>query len=235
MDTQLIGILLLVELVLLISTAAPLSLSGRFNQAPNLGIGIWFLLFFTALVATLAALLIAIGFVFRSYFELQSGRGLLETLAISFAPWLLLGFGGVLLAITNLRLAPYFEARNQNLDLDSLATKHFEEFEGVLVRELALPGYFAIAQRNQIFLSTQALRLPIEQKQAVLWHELGHLKLGHLRLKAVSAFALTVAPWFLVSKVFDYELRRLCERAADNYALRKVDVSALKAARRLFI
>lgn len=189
MDSQLIGMLLLIELVLVISTTAPLSLSGRFNQAPNLGIGIW----------------------------------------------LLLGFGGVLLAITNLRLAPYFEARNQNLDLDSLATKHFEEFEGVLVRELALPGYFAIAQRNQIFLSTQALRLPIEQKQAVLWHELGHLKLGHLRLKAVSAFALTVAPWFLVSKVFDYELRRLCERAADNYALRKVDVSALKAARRLFI
>ncbi len=235
MDSQLITILLLVELVLLISTAAPLSLSGRFRTFPNLGITVWFLLFFTALAATLAAVLIAISFVFRSYFELQSGRGLVQTLAISFAPWLLLGFGGGLLAVTNLRLAPYFEASRQSLDLGSLATKQSEEFEGVLVRELALPGYFAITQHDQIFLSTDALALPFDQKQAVLWHELGHLKLGHSRLKTISAFALTISPWFLVSKVFDYELQRLCERAADNYALRKVDVSALRQARRLFL
>ena len=235
MDTQLIGILRLVELVLLISSAAPLSLSGRFQDAPNLGILTWFIWFFIAIAATVSAVVIAVGFIFQSYFELQSGGGLLETLAVSFAPWLLLGFGGVLLAITNLRLAPYFEAKAQDLDLDLLATNHSERFEGALVRELSLPGYFALAQNNQIFLSTAALRLPIEQKQAVLWHELGHLRLGHSRLRAISAFALTLAPWFLVSRVFDYELQRLCELAADNYALRKVDAQALRKARRLFL
>ncbi len=235
MDTQLIGIVLLVELVLLVSTAAPLSLSGRFNRAPSLGILIWFSLFFIAVAATVVAVVIAFGFIFQSYFELQSGGGLFETLAVSFAPWLLLGFGGVLLAITNLRLAPYFEAKDRDLDLDLLATKRSEEFEGIQVRELALPGYFAIARKNQIFLSTAVLELPHDQKQAVLWHEIGHLRLGHPKLRAISTFALTVAPWFLVSRVFDFELQRLCELAADNFALRKVDPSALKSARGLFV
>jgi Zn-dependent protease with chaperone function len=235
LDTQLIAILLLVELVLLISTAAPLSLSGRFKEAPNLGILTWLLLLSSAIAATVSAVLIAASFVFQSYFELQSGGGLLETLAVSFAPWLLLGFGGVLLAITNLRLAPYFEAKAQDLDLGLLATKHTERFEGVVVRELSLPGYFAIARNNQIFLSTAALQLPIEQKRAVLWHELGHLKLGHSRLRAISAFAVMAAPWFLVSRVFDFELQRLCELAADNYALKRVDIKTLRRARSLFL
>jgi hypothetical protein len=42
-------------------------------------------------------------------------------------------------------------------------------------------------------------------------------------------------PWFAVSRAFSKEVDRLCELAADNYALRKVYSKDLYEARALFI
>ena len=235
MNSELLGLVLLLELVLAISTSAPLTLSGKFTKHPNLGIAIWFVLLTVSFVAALAAVLIAFSSVFQSYFSLQAGQDLGEILLISFAPWILLAFAGVLLAITNLRLAPYFQARERNLDLNQLSKPTGTLFEGVSVRELAVPGYFAITRAGVIYLSSAALALDKVRLEAVLWHELGHIRLQHQVLKAVSALALTIAPWFLVSKVFSFEVARLCEIAADRYALRHVNGKVLSEARSLFL
>lgn len=235
MDAQLLGLVLLIEFVLAVSLIAPLGLSGKFSNRPTLGISVWFLLFVLSTLAALTAFLIAASFIFQSYFNLQAGGNLFQILVISFAPWLLLGFGGVLLAITNLRLAPYFDSREAALDLDAISTPTTERFEGVEIRRLSLPGYFAIAKSSAIYLSQAALELEQAQKTAVLWHELGHIRLGHQFFKGLSSFAMTIAPWFLVSRVFNYELTRLCELAADNYALKRVERQVLNRARRLFL
>ena len=234
MNSELLGLVLLLELVLAISTTAPLTLSGKFREHPNFGIGIWFLLLITSLGASVAALVIAFGSVFQSYFSLQAGEDLGQTLLISFAPWILLAFAGVLLAITNLRLAPYFQARGQDLDLNQLSKSTSTEFQRVSVRELSVPGYLAITQSGVIYLSSSALQLDEAKMEAILWHEYGHIRLRHQALKTISAFALTIAPWFLVSRVFAFELDRLCELAADNYALKRVAPGMLQEARSLF-
>lgn len=235
MNSELLGLVLLLELVLAISTTAPLTLSGKFQKRPNLGIAIWFMLLMVSLVAAVLAVLIAFSSVFQSYFSLQAGQDLGQILLISFAPWILLAFAGVLLAITNLRLAPYFQAREQNLDLNQLSKPTSTLFQGVSVRELAVPGYFAVTRSGAIYLSSATLALEQSKLDAVLWHELGHIRLRHQALKAVSAFALTITPWFLVSRVFSFEVARLCEVAADRYALRHVDQKLLGEARSLFI
>lgn len=235
MNNQLLALVLLLELILAISTAAPLGLSGRFTRYPNLGIAVWFVLVATSLLAAVAAIAIAFASVFVSYFNLQAGADIGETLLVSFAPWILLAFAGVLLAITNLRLAPYFEAREQKIDLSRLSKNIETRFHGALVRELEIPGYVAITQSSVIYLSSATLALDKTSLEAILWHEYGHIRLGHHLLKTVSSFALTVAPWFSVSRVFSFEIQRLCELAADHYALRHVSRGALNKARRLFL
>ncbi len=235
MNSELLGLVLLLELALAISTAAPLALSGKFQANPNLGIAIWFSLLLTSVVAIFGALIIAFASVFQSYFSLQAGEDLGQILLVSFAPWVLLGFAGVLMAITNLRLAPYFQSIESDLDLGRLSKSTGIEFEGVQIRELFVPGYLAITQSGVIYLSSAALALEDQKLNAILWHEYGHIRLGHHVLKTVSAFALTVAPWFLVSRVFNFELARLCELAADRYALKRVDHKVISEARGLFL
>lgn len=235
MNNELLALVLLLELILAISTAAPLGLSGRFARYPNLGIAIWFLLIATSFLAALAAIAIAFASVFVSYFNLQAGADIGETLLVSFAPWILLAFAGVLLAITNLRLTPYFEGRDQKIDLSRLAKNIDTSFQGVSVRELEVPGYVAITQSRVIYLSSAALGLDKTSLEAILWHEYGHIRLGHHLLKTVSSLALIVAPWFLVSRVFSFEIQRLCELAADRFALKHVSRVALTKARRLFL
>lgn len=235
MDSALLGLVLLIEFLLLVSIASPLWFAGRFSKRPNLGILTWLILFKLSLLAGIAAVVIAVGFVFESYFDLQAGDDLGQTLLISFAPWLLLAFGGVLLAITNLRLAPYFESRSKSLDLDELSVSTDQVFEGAPVQELRVPGFFAIAKDGRIYLSTDALALERPLVEAVLWHELGHIRLGHQQLRALARFANTLLPWFLVSSVFNHELHRLGELAADKYALKHVERDVLLSARRLFL
>lgn len=235
MDNQLLLLVLVVEFILLVSTAAPIGLSARFSKHPNFGILVWFGLFFASMAAAVLAVVLATSFVFESYFSLQAGSDIAQTLVISFAPWLLLAFGGVLLAIVNLRLAPYFESQDSSLDIGSLSGKTELLFQGVEVRVIPIPGYFALTKEHVIYLSKSALELDNPLRDAVLWHELGHVRLGHETLKRVANLALATMPWFLISRVFSFELARLCELAADNYALQHVKRSELNRARRLFL
>ena len=55
MEFSIYLLLVLIEYVLLVSTAAPFILVNRFTKTPSVGIAVWFTLFFTAMAAAVLA------------------------------------------------------------------------------------------------------------------------------------------------------------------------------------
>ncbi len=104
MESSIYLLLVLIEYVLLVSTAAPFILVNRFTKTPSVGIAVWFTLFFTAMAAAVLAVGIAIWSIVETYLLLQTKTDIWLILAVSFAPWLLLAFAGILLALSNQRL-----------------------------------------------------------------------------------------------------------------------------------
>lgn len=228
-------IVILVEYVLLVTTAAPMFLVGRFNRFPTFGISIWFLLFFSVVVATAASIALASWSIFETYLRLQAGESIWFVLLASVAPWVLLGFAGILLALANQKLAPLFVHGKKADYLSLIAPRELFKYRRAKVYELDVPNYFAFTKDLGIYLTKAALELPHEQLQAILRHEYGHIKLGHQNLKVITGLAVQLLPWFAVSRAFSKEIERLCEIAADNYALRRVYSKDLFEARKLFI
>ena len=108
MESSIYLLLVLIEYVLLVSTAAPFILVNRFSKAPNLGIAIWFLLFFSAMASAITAVGIAAWSIIVTYYLLQTATDIWLILAASIAPWLMLAFAGILLALSNHKLDPLF-------------------------------------------------------------------------------------------------------------------------------
>lgn len=228
-------IVILVEYVLLITTAAPMFLVGRFSRIPNLGILVWFLLFFSVVLATVIAIALASWSIFETYLRLQAGESIWFVLLASIAPWALLGFAGILLALGNQKLAPLFVQGKKADYLSLIAPRELFKYRRARVYELDVPNYFAFTKDLGIYLTKAAFELPHEQLQAILRHEYGHIKLGHQNLKRITGLAVQLLPWFAVSRAFSKEVERLCEIAADNYALRRVYSRDLFEARKRFI
>ncbi|MFM1766655.1 MAG: hypothetical protein RIR81_36, partial [Actinomycetota bacterium] len=126
MESSIYLLLVLIEYVLLISTAAPLLLVNRFSKAPNVGIAVWFTLFFTAMAAAILSFGIAAWSIIETYYLLQTTTDVALILAVSFAPWLLLAFAGILLALSNQRLEPLFRAAKEFDQLAKLARREVE-------------------------------------------------------------------------------------------------------------
>src|SRR5210317_782560 len=82
---------------------------GRFPKTPSLGILLWLSSLLSSILATIAALALASYSVFTTYQNLQAEDDLGYVLIASFAPWVLLGLAGILIAVGNQRLAPLFE------------------------------------------------------------------------------------------------------------------------------
>lgn len=228
-------IVILIEYVLFVTTAAPMFLVSRFNKAPTLGIWIWVGLFVSVIIAGFWSLALATWSVFETYIRLQANESLWFTLIASITPWAMLGFAGVLMALANQRLAPLFSQARSADYLSLIAPREVFRFEKARVFELDLPSYFAVTKKQGIYLSSAGFDLPEKQLQAVLRHEYGHIKLAHNNLKKISAFAVQLMPWLAVSRAFNNELARLCELSADRFALKKVDSADLQAARKLFV
>lgn len=228
-------IVILVEYVLLVTTAAPMFLVGRFSRIPNLGILVWFLLFFSVVLATVIAIALASWSIFETYLRLQAGESIWFVLLASIAPWALLGFAGILLALGNQKLAPLFVQGKKADYLSLIAPRELFKYRRAKVYELDVPNYFAFTKDLGIYLTKAAFELPHEQLQAILRHEYGHIKLGHQNLKRITGLAVQLLPWFAVSRAFSKEVERLCEIAADNYALRRVYSRDLFEARKRFI
>ena len=235
MESSIYLLLVLIEYVLLVSTAAPFILVNRFSKTPNLGIAIWFLLFFSAMASAITAVGIAAWSIIETYYLLQTATDLWLILAASIAPWLMLAFAGILLALSNQKLEPLFRAAKQFDQLAQLARREVESFHKAKVYELEIPGFLALTKGYAIYLSKDVFDLPEKQLNAILWHEYGHIRLKHQRLKRFTNLMMQLTPWFVVSRGFAFEVAKLCEIAADRYALKRVYSKDLVEARQHFI
>ncbi len=228
-----------IEWVILVTTLAPMVLIGRFNRNPRLGLTLWFLTLLTAGAASALALSVAIGSILSTYVALQANpigsNSWLLAIVASFAPWLILAIAGISLALVNQRLAPFVAQANLLTPLLSAAARPVFKFEGIQVSEIDLPVFIALAGRNSILISGSALAgLQQQELDAVLWHEVGHIRGRHNHLKQLAGFVHTLSPWFAASRALIAEVDRLAEIDADRFALRHVDAAVLTAAHSKF-
>jgi Zn-dependent protease with chaperone function len=228
------------EWVILVTTAAPLILVGRFNKHPRLGMALWFSTLLSSGVAALLALSVAVWSIFDTYLKLSTATlgsdGWLATLGISFGPWLILAISGVSLALINQRVEPLVaNARELEPLLDS-AARYLMTFEDYRVSRIELPIMVAAVNRGSILISSKAVEtLTGEELNAVLWHEVGHLRGRHNELKTLANFTRTLSQWLVASRALVLEVERLTELDADNFARKRVDSGILKTTRAKFI
>lgn len=234
METSLLVLILLIELVMLITVSAPLFFAGRFDSFPEIGILLWFISLITAILASVSAVGVAILSIFATRLALSQSEDLAFTIAAGFAPWILLAMAGVLITLVNQRLSPMFQEVKDIDVLANLVSREVMTHLGIRVMELEIPGYFALTKNNKIYLSKAAFKLPQKQFDAILRHEMGHIILAHERVKRFANLIYSLLPWFAASRALKFEVGRLCELSADNYALRKVYSKDLYDARRLF-
>lgn len=234
MEFSLYLLILLSEWVLLVTVSAPLFFAGRFRKSPNLGLWLWFLSLASAVLATAAVVIIASYSVFETWLRLQEDQDLLFTLAASIAPWLLLGFTGILMAVANQRLAPLFDLAKRYVPRLDQVAREVSRYRRATVFELDVPGYLAITKDRDIYLSKSTFELPAKQLEAILRHEYGHIKLGHEKVKQFAYFVYQLFPWFAASRALVFEVDRLVELSADKYALKRVYSKDLDEARAHF-
>lgn len=235
MEPSLYLLILLIEWVMLVTIAAPMFFAGRFRKAPTLGIYLWLASLLSSILATIAAIAIASYSVFTTYQNLRAEDELGFVLVASFAPWVLLGLAGVLIALGNQRLAPLFDVTPELGDLESLGGRYIMNYRRARLVELEIPGYFALTRKRTIYLSRAVFELPSKQLDAILRHEYGHIKLRHGPIKKLAYLIYQLLPWVVASRALKREVDVLCELAADNYALKKVYSKDLGEARRLFL
>jgi len=227
-------LILLTEWVLLVTVSAPLFFAGRFNKTPNLGLWLWFSSLGSAVIATIMVVALASYSIFETWLRLQENDDIIFTLAASVAPWLLMGFAGILIALANQRLSPMFDLAKRYQPRLSEVAREISKYRRATVYELDVPGYLAITKDRGIYLSKSVFELPAKQLEAILRHEYGHIKLRHERVKAFAYGIYQLLPWFAASRALVFEVDRLVELSADKYALKRVYSKDLALARAHF-
>ena len=242
---QLLFVPILMELVLLLTTATPLVLLGRgwTRRRPRAAIALWFSAFLLSGLATVLAVIISAKLAFESWLLLNSRpvgtSNWLAALGLSFLPWIFLALGGIALALVNIKLAPHVEGARITADSLMHGLKVSDYFSGYPVAILELPMLIAFAVslqgRKTIVLSRGVLeKLMPAEIEAVKWHEVGHIRGKHGWLKRISAFSLLLMPFIRTAAVFHKEVERLCEIDANNFAVKRVALADLKSAQRAF-
>jgi Zn-dependent protease with chaperone function len=199
-----------------------------------------------SLLATTAAIAIAVWSVVQAWFDLsapaqpidESRRWQVVVLA-NFGPWVLLALAGITFALINLRLEPQLTAAREAHPKLITATKRVGKFRGIEYRSVASLAMLSfttnIGREQVIVISTAALdSLSNEELDAVLWHEVAHIRLGHNRLKRSLGLFANLTSRFLASRVMAREIEQLCELAADKYAQKHTNRQVLLAARAKF-
>ena len=230
---------LALEWVILVTTLAPLLLVGKFTSSPRLGITIWFLAFLTSGVAIVLALIVSVWAYAETVTALNKnefgGQVWLASLAVSFAPWLALAAGGVSLAIVNQKLEPIVVAAKEVEPLLHHSKTPLLNFMGVPVSTVELPFAYALATNREILISKFAVdHLSRNELEAVLWHEVCHVKEKHFAMKRLARLIRELSPALTASRALVGEVERLVEIAADKHALEKVSAPTLTMARKLF-
>lgn len=229
---------LALEWVVIASTIAPLWF-GLFTKRPRLGIASWFLLFLSSGIALLTAIVIAVWSIAYNFENLEKhSENLFLTIFYSIAPWVLLAMAGIALNLINLRVELVVQNFKRLMSVPVLPAKHLRTFQGVSVEVIEIDSVMAIAlnRPKKILISRGALNeLSDNELEAVLWHEYAHLAARHNALKRLAKMVALLAGFIRASKVMSYEIDRLCEVAADNYAMKRVDPVVLKSARAKFL
>jgi Zn-dependent protease with chaperone function len=229
---------LALEWVVIASTIAPLWV-GSFSQRPRLGIFAWLALFLSVALSTVVALGVSIWAVVDNFVNLEQHRmNLALTLVFSMAPWLLFSMAGIAINLMNIKLEPILLKFRALRSTPLLPSTSLRKFESASVEVLELPAMLAFSTSQpspRILISRGALhRLSQEQLDAVLWHEYAHLAGRHSAIKRLASLVETLVGYIRASKVMRFEIERLCELAADDFAANKVDRSVLASARALF-
>lgn len=239
MSAPLIVIPLAIDWVILVTTLAPIFLPNSFSRRPQLGIAVWLAAFLSAGVATIGILVISIWAYLDTWTALNNdelgSQSWFAALLVSFVPWIALAAGGITLALINQKLEPYFEAAFELKPSLDQAKTFVKKFDHVPVYVIDLGLAFAVASRNQIIVSSYLVEhLSQEQLDAVLWHELRHVKQRHFLIKSLAQTIWLLSTKLTASRVMVLEVNRLLEIDADNFAKRHVSEANLRSARKLF-
>lgn len=239
MNAPLVVIPLAFEWMILITTLAPLLLPNRFASRAQLGITVWFAAFLSAGIAAISILAISTWAYFDTWNALNSttlgGQEWFAALLVSFVPWIALAIGGITLALINNRIEPLVANSKNIAPLLAMTKQPLMHFMGTRVFKVELPFAFALASNRDILISTFAINhLSQDELQAVLWHELGHVRQKHFAIKRLARFIRVLSPNLAASRSLVNEVEKLCEISADKYALKKVNAPTLKLARSLF-
>lgn len=239
MNAPLLFIPLALEWVILITALAPLVLVNKFRARPQLGIAVWLSAFLSAGLATIAAIVIAVWAYFETWNELNNnslgGEGWISALVVSFAPWIALAVGGISLALINQRIEPLIATAREIEPLINLSKRPLMNFMGTQVSVVELPFAYALATRKEILISSFVVEhLSKDELDAVLWHELGHVKHSHFQIKRLAGFIKYLSIRVAASRALVFEIDILCEISADKFALKNVSAPTLKMARSLF-
>ena len=113
-----------------------------------------------------------------------------------------------------------------------LARSELPDFQGARVFSIPLPIHFAFATKDEIVVSEHSVKnLTKTELEAVLWHELGHIKGKHHLLKSVSELVALLTRPMSISRVYRAEVESLCEEAADNFAKRHIGAQLVEKVR----
>jgi Zn-dependent protease with chaperone function len=238
-NAPLLVIPLAIEWVIVVTTLAPIFLPGKFRRSPQLGIVVWFSAFLSAGVAAFASVAISIWAYLETLTTLNSdavgSTSWFTALMVSFAPWVALAVGGISLALINMRIEPLVSSSKEIAPLLAMTKQPLMHFMGTRVYQVELPFAFALASNRDILISSFVKdHLSQDELDAVLWHELGHVKKKHFAIKRLARFIRVLSPKLAASRALLSEIELLCEISADNFALKKVNAPTLKLARSLF-
>lgn len=211
--------------ILIVSIAARVLFPNRFYSMPRVGLLVWFLALTSSIVASGVALFALSSAYFISSQQLAAiqvgDTNWIAGFALSFVPWIALGSFGVLLALVNLRLdSPFISGRKLQQDF-ALAKKPLKRFQGIPVSVISAPINYAMATGQEIVVSDYLVQeLTAEELEAVLWHELGHIRGRHRLLKSIARAVAVLTRPMSISRVFQQSIDQLCELDADNFAKR---------------
>lgn len=239
MNAPLVVIPLAIEWVIVVTTLAPIFLTNKFRKSPQLGIAIWFATFLSAGIATIAVIALSVWAYVDTLTALNANvlgsSHWFAALIVSFAPWVALAVGGISLALINSRIEPMIANAREIAPLIAMTKQPLMHFMGTRVYQVELPFAFALASNKDILISSFAKNhLSQDELEAVLWHELGHVKLKHYAIKRLARLIRVLSPRLAASRALLNEVEVLCEISADNFALKKVNAPTLKLARSLF-
>jgi Zn-dependent protease with chaperone function len=220
----------------LVSIAARVLLPNRFYSMPQVGLMIWFSTLSSSIVASGTALFGLLSAYLISAQQLSAtqigGSNWLAGFALSFIPWIALASFGVLLALVNLRLdSPFISGRKLQQAL-TLAKKPLMQFQGIPVSVISAPIHYAMATGREIVVSSYLVEeLTEDEMEAVLWHELGHIRGHHRLLKSIARAVAVLTRPISISRVFQESVDQLCELVADNFAKRHCHPEAVDRVR----